>query len=447
MNEKAVTARNSEFFGRPYTSFLRVAPELFWVATGQLVAALGSLALVRLLTGQLSPASYGEFALGLTVATLFQQIVFGPLTNVAVRFFAPAREAQQLRTFTRALNRLLIDGTLILGGFTILLSIVLALTNRATFIPICLGAICFSLVSGWGTVVDAKQSAARHRSIVAWHQGMGQWARTLTAFAAVAFWSASGSAAMVGYAIGALPALISQTVLIRRKTNPLLECEQIPSSSDLQSEILRLKRYALPISLWGIFTWAQQVSDRWALEWFSSTNEVGLYQTLYQTGYAPLSLLTNVGLQLTSPILFSVAGDGHDSSRMERMRKISHKLTAITLAVTGLATLTTFGSHNWIYRLLTAPEYWHVSPLLPWIVLSAGVFAAGQVASLSIVGSDSTTPLLIPKIVTAILGIILNFFGARSLGITGVIMGGLAFSLIYLVWVSVTIRTKTLDQQ
>src|SRR5207247_7755858 len=92
----------------------RLAKEFFWVGAGQVAAIVGGLAGIRLLTQALSPASYGELALGMTAASLTQQVVVGPAAGAILRFFAPATEAKQLGDYLKASRRLLAEGTLLL---------------------------------------------------------------------------------------------------------------------------------------------------------------------------------------------------------------------------------------------------------------------------------------------------------------------------------------------
>ena len=85
--------------------FYRLAREGGWIALGQAMAVLGTLFGVRLLTELLDPVAYGELALGLTVATLVNQTILGPLGNGAARFYAPAVECNDLGGYLGALWR------------------------------------------------------------------------------------------------------------------------------------------------------------------------------------------------------------------------------------------------------------------------------------------------------------------------------------------------------
>ena len=69
----------------------RVSIEGSWILIGQGAAVLGSIVGVRVMTGLLNPAAYGELALGMTAATLVNQTILGPLLNGVSRFYARRR--------------------------------------------------------------------------------------------------------------------------------------------------------------------------------------------------------------------------------------------------------------------------------------------------------------------------------------------------------------------
>ena len=53
----------------------RLAKEGSWILSGQISSVIGSLVLVRVLTEYLEPSEYGYLALGLTFASLVNQLV------------------------------------------------------------------------------------------------------------------------------------------------------------------------------------------------------------------------------------------------------------------------------------------------------------------------------------------------------------------------------------
>ena len=74
---------------------LRIMIESGWIVFGQIVAVIGSLILVKVLTERLTPTQYGELALGLTVAGLVNQVVMGGISSGMSRFYSVAVEKNE----------------------------------------------------------------------------------------------------------------------------------------------------------------------------------------------------------------------------------------------------------------------------------------------------------------------------------------------------------------
>ncbi len=69
-----------------------------------------------------------------------------------------------------------------------------------------------------------------------------------------------------------------------------------------------------------------------------------------------------------------------------------------------------------------------------WLVMAGGIFAAGQMLALKLMSEMKSTKMVLAKIVTALLGVSFNIYGASVAGIPGVVGALVAFSLIYLAW-------------
>jgi O-antigen/teichoic acid export membrane protein len=336
------------------SSLRQVGTEGFWVALGQAVAALGAIVGVRLLTAFMNPTAYGELALALTIGMLSQQFILGPLSQPLGRFFAPKQESNQLSVYFRAGLVLLTQGSAAVLFFAVLSIAGVWVTGQVRWIPVVLLAFLLALVNGYEGGLDAIQNAARHRIVVAWHDGLGQWARFGMAILLIVFLESSGTVALMGYALGGVVVLVSQVVFLK-----MLLLKGIPWAAnqvDINNCVRQMHAFAWPFAGWGLFTWAQVASDRWALQVFGATGVVGLYAALFQVGYAPIYFLTGLGVQLFSPILFGWAGDASDPGRLKRAFRLNHLLLAGALALTTAGTLLAFRLHNQIFRLVVAPQ-------------------------------------------------------------------------------------------
>jgi O-antigen/teichoic acid export membrane protein len=414
------------------TRIKRLAKEGSWIVAGQIAAVLGALMLVRVLTEYLSPAEYGQLALGLTVAGLINQVVMGGVTNGIFRFYSTAAEKNDLRGYLRASRSLMGWATLVVAGITVLLMAGLVGLGQREWLGLATATLAFSLLSGYNSALSGIQNAARQRQIVALHGAIDAWLKIALA-AGVMVWLGTSSTAVVwGYALSALVVTGSQFYFLRRLTNRQGH-NNAPADGNWGKQIWA---FSWPFSTWGVFTWAQQVSDRWAMEVFASTAEVGEYVVLFQLGYAPISLATGLMVSFIAPILFQRSGDAMDAGRNAAVHGLTWRTTGTALFITVLGFVGTMALHERLFWFLVAAPYRGLSHWLPWVVLAGGLFAAGQLLSLKFMADMQPKKIIVVKIVTALMGVTFNVVGAVYYGLAGVISGLVAFSVVYLAWMA-----------
>jgi O-antigen/teichoic acid export membrane protein len=147
-------------------------------------------------------------------------------------------------------------------------------------------------------------------------------------------------------------------------------------------------------------------------------------------------------VQLLAPIFYQRAGDATDKQRIANVNDLILRLTGLILGVTGIVFFAAFFFHRQIFQIFVAKEYASVSHLLQWMLLAAGLFAAGQNISQIPMSQMKSHIIITPKIVTALLGTSLNLAGAYWYGTRGVVIASLLFSLIYFLWMVILLRFK-----
>jgi O-antigen/teichoic acid export membrane protein len=305
----------------------------------------------------------------------------------------------------------------------------LLISGRTDWIAIATAALVFAILSGYNSILNGVQNAARQRSIVALHQGMDSWARFLVAASLMVWLGATSTVAMVGYAVAVMLVLGSQYMYFRK-----IVPRHIAGADRETNWEVQIWKYSWPFATWGIFSWAHQASDRWALELFATTREVGFYAVLFQLGYYPMSMAAGMAMQFLAPIFYHRAGDALDRQRNANINKLSWRLTGLALGVTGAAFLGALLFHAQIFQMFVAKEYVSVSHLLPWALLAGGLFAAGQTIALNLMSQMKTHTMVAAKIITALFGVTFNFAGAYWYGTTGVVTAGVLFSVLYFLW-------------
>jgi O-antigen/teichoic acid export membrane protein len=411
--------------------FQRLFKEGFWIVFGQAVAMLGSLTGVRLLTEFLSPSQYGELALGMTVATLVNQVILGPLGQGVLRFYAPAVEHHELGPYLTSVRQLVMRSLGLIALLVAFSSLVLLAARQVYWIPLVAMALAFAAVNGCNSILSGMQNAARQRSVVALHQGLESWTRFLGAVAIINWLGSNSSVAMLGYALGGVFVLVSQWVYFRK----VVPRSILPSQPRSYIWFTKIWQYSWPMATFGLFTWGQLISDRWALGLFGTTEDVGMYAVLFQLGFYPISIATGMSIQFLAPIFFQRAGDATDKTRNAHVQKLSLRLTGVALGLTGVIFAIALFLHKPIFQVFTSEKYLQVSYLFPWMVLAGGIMAAAQTISLVFLIQTKTKLIMRVKIATALLGIVLNLLGAYWHGTAGIVGASVIFSASYFFWI------------
>lgn len=410
----------------------RMTAEFAWIFAGQLVSTFGALVGVRVLTELLPPEKYGELALALSLANLAQLVILGPLSNGITRFFAPSIEAAQVRRFSRVALRLLFFGYGITLGSGLLLLMVLwfaGFGNRLLMAGLTLG---FCILSSANSVLDSAQNIVRQRKIAAFHQAVGTWLRFGLAVVWIKISGSSSVSAMMGYASACVPVLFSQIYLFNKK---ILQNDVVRNNIQGQEDWARLiLSYSRPFFIWGILAWLLSASDRWALQFFGSTKDVGCYAVLYQIGYYPLSILSGLLNQLLAPVFFAKAGVGTDQDRMKQVYDFNRVLDLVWIFLVLVAFLIAALFHRLIFDLLSAPDYRGFSFLLPFMVAAGGLFAGGQLASMAVMSRANPDALIAPKVVLSLSGVILNGLGCYFFQTTGLVLMMVLNNLVFFIW-------------
>ena len=153
----------------------------------------------------------------------------------------------------------------------------------------------------------------RSRIVVAISQGSVVWIRLIFGIIIFVFTYQITSSILLGYLIGSLFVLIIQLLFF----SFTYKLENKPSMNYVNSDRTWRKRiynYALPFTYWGIFTWGLLASDKWALGYFSTIEDVGIYSAVYQLGFAPLLLISGFLDQFISPIIYERVANKKDSN-------------------------------------------------------------------------------------------------------------------------------------
>lgn len=412
----------------------RLAKEGLFVISGQVGSIVAMLVLVKVLTGYLNPTQYGALALALTLGTLICQVAFSGSMPGIFRYYSVAAERGALYDYFLASRRMMFYGTLIAMSLGVFLLCGLMFTGKTIewsfVVAITVG---FSILVSYNSILSMVQNAARQREIVALHGALEPWLRVLfVMLLSLLVVKASVLWVVVCYLLALLIVLSSQLLFIRRL---------IPMKSDTAHDptyrwTSQIWIYSKPYVMFNLFTWLSSSSDRWALATFATTEDVGLYTVLMQLGYTPISVATGLVMTFMSPIIFQRSGQATDSVRLASAKRLIWRLTWSALGLTVFGFLAALLLHETIFRFFVDEKYRLISYLLPWMVLAGGLFATGQILTEKLLSDLNSKALVIPKIISSMIGVLLNIIGVYFAGLSGAIFALIGYSTLYMLWIA-----------
>lgn len=412
------------------TRLHRLAIEGIWIVVGQVSAVLGSLVLVRVLTEHLDPAQYGELALGLTVAGLMNQVVMGGISAGIGRYYSIASEKNQLHSYLCDSRKLMLYATLTVAAFGLMLMAGLLWLGYSRWMGLAAAALVFSLLSGYNAALSGIQNAARQRAIVAFHGGLDAWLKILLVLGVMLWVGSYGTAVVIGYALSTLVIIFSQLFYLSR-----LIPGQKAVSKDHGVWIGQMWVYSWPMVAGGLFNWGYYASQRWALELFATTGEVGKFYALTQIAYTPISMAGAMVLSFLTPIVFARAGNATDHGRIRDTHLIIMRVAVVGLGLTLLIAVISLFTHEIVFQLMVASSYRGISLYMPHVILAAGILQVSQSLLLLVTIENQTRKILPLAIIGNSITAIMNLYFTRQWGINGLIISMVAGASLHLVWV------------
>lgn len=416
--------------------FKRLATEGSWILGDQISTMLGAAVTVRVLTDLLSPTEYGKLALVMTVASLITQTVMAGVTPGIGRFYAIAAEKKDLPGYLKAAWQLMSYATLAVCVIGIVAIVGMVAKGRTDLILITLVVVVFSVLGGFKYAVNSMQTAARQRALVAIHGGIDAWLEIGFAVLMVTLFGGSGTSVLIGYSICTLLVSLSQFFFLKRRLKTEVEGHTGGAQNHWSRQIWL---YSWPMMAGGVFNWAYFSSQRWALQLFASTDEVGKFFALTQVAYSPIILASGMFMTFLTPILFARAGDPKNVERVQDVHQFVVRTTIAGLCITFFSALTAFFFHKPIFSLFAAPAYQDISLYMPLVVMAAGILVVSQQLAMTIFVKNETKRLLTQSLFGNGLATLLNLAFTAKWGVPGLMISMVLGSLIHLTWTTVIV--------
>jgi len=376
---------------------------------------------LKVLTSLLGMEAFGEFQLAMTGEGLLTSVLIMPMQNTYLRFFHKA----ETEWFARSAGAFTLKWYAAITGLVFLLGCLLTLPFSKLFnlAPLTVMAVSVLFVVGRWRQLGTQVLTIRRKRIAAGVQNLG-WLATqiLFAFIIIRIWNASASAALFGYAIGAMIfAGISMFPLIR-----WILARQDTQKGDMLKLVLT---YGLPTGALLLCQWVQGFADRYILAIQLDKEATGLYIAAFQICGAPYLFIQYFIRSMLLPIAFQRAKDMNNHRQLWSADKILMIGIAIFLLI-GIAVLglyAMFGQQ--LVILLTTAKFvipTHVLILLACCRMIQGVL---DLVQMFFAVHQRIGALLLYRVLGAIITVPLCWFAISRYGILGAAIGSLVATL------------------
>ena len=387
--------------------------EFFWVIVGNITFLAGNFIFIKFISSTINPIEYGVFSLGLTIIMGINQIIVGPYLNSIHRHISIVKKHQKLHYINHLIKKYLKLFTLIC--IVIFLSILLFKRNLNFNSVFVFTLFIYALLQGLNDFFVSFNDANRSRKKIAIFKGLEPFFRIGVLYFIFRFFFVSASSLVAGYTISILVSCLFF----------LLASSTLKKTGFLNNLYLRklsnsINHYSINTMVYGIFTWILLSSDRWIIEYFFNSKELGLYIIVMQLGYFPMLYFGNIVSQFFTPIFYE-----------KKTNNFFEPFMYLILISSLILSFLSWIFNHQITNIFLTNDYFKYSKYLPIFILGGGIYSAGQYLSIYFQKKMLLSTLLKIKVVTSVIGVSIYFYCAYKFGIEGLIFGLFVFSMIF----------------
>lgn len=399
-------------FYRDLSSFkINLLRQGAWTSFGKVIASLGTLIGVRLLTEVVSKEVYGIVSLLLGLMTLGSNLFVAPFMLTAQRLHsekALAGEVARLRYTTVGILR-----------WTVITLVVIILTGGAFYSRYnSMSYLVFPVLSAF-LVVQVMRilettlfvAARRQKEAAIWDMAEA-WAMPALAILTVLLVGVCPESILFGYLIAAGGILFCFFLLPVKGEGKDTTKKIYPPDKRLMKDIWN---YAIPLIPLAIVGWINTLSDRYIIGGLLGTGEVGIYAATYGLIGTPFLIVGSTINQTLRPLYFQTVSAG--SKVLEK--KILFVWITITVIVCAFGVMAIYYLRYWIARLLLAEEYRSGTVLMPWIAAGIGFQVIAQVFEGLLFAYKRTRIILLIHSIGAVVCLLSVYLMLKQYGLIG----------------------------
>jgi O-antigen/teichoic acid export membrane protein len=394
----------------------------------QIIPAIVGIVSIPIITRLFPPGDYGNYVLIMATIGVLSTLV-GWLSMSIIRFYPIYKRDGKLEQFYANIIKLSIIS---IGIISLIFSTILLFTksyiSSNLYFLMWIGILIFILTSFFEILLHflrAKQLVSCYSAFKVWE--------SITRIGFAILLIIVFNFGIVGLLWGSI---LSLTIAL-----PFLWKKGIGKVS-LRSNIsipftLEMARYSFPLLSGNLAAWILSLSDRYILEFFRGSQEVGIYSASYAVSEKSIMLLATLFMLASGPISINIwEKEGKKKSQEFVIKLTRYYLIICFPAMIGLSALA-----RPVIRILTAQEYYEGYRIIPLVALGAFFLGLQQIFQAGPIFYKKTNFVMYSIIASCLLNLGLNFLLVPKYGYVAAAITTL-ISYVFLLLLMIVISRK-----
>ncbi|EAR14641.1 lipopolysaccharide biosynthesis protein [Robiginitalea biformata] len=198
-------------------------------------------------------------------------------------------------------------------------------------------------------------------------------------------------------------------------------------------------RYAWPLIFLALWTWISNYFDRYAIEYFLSTEKVGIYSASYGVGSKIFLVLSPIFMIMVTPQVYAVVKRDQKKKVLERYGKVY-----TTVAIPILVVI--YFTRNIIGKLLLSDQYSDGFFLIFWIAIAFYLLTLSKLYELYFFSEKNTRIIFYANGLSALVNLLLNIILLKPYGLFGAAIASCIAFMVHFGIIFIKIKSENLRQ-
>jgi len=352
---------------------------------------------IPVITRIFSPKDYGNYSLAMAMIMVLTTLA-GWLPMSIIRFYPVYERDKKLDLFYGNIVKLTFISLLVIT-FTFIIFIFIIKTHISSklYLFMLIGICVFIAIA----IFNVLQHFLRSKRQVGWYSGFAIW-KSIMGFG-------FGIALIFLFKLG-IESLLWGIILSIFFVIPFLWRKVIGNISSIYSKlnlsfVKDLANYSFPLVIGNLAAWVLNLSDRYILEFFRGSQEVGIYSASYDIASRSIMLLTALFMLASGPISIHIWEKEGKEKSAEFLNKVTrYYLIACVPAIIGLSVLS-----KPILNIMTGEQYFEGYKIIPFVTLGILFLGLQQRFQAGFIFYEKTGYITFAIVASGLLNLFLNF--------------------------------------